>query len=215
MPELGVDEVLTTTRAVRRRLDLTRPIEPALVRECLAIALQAPTGGNNQDWHFVVVTDAAKRAAVAEEFKAGALEYAQMEKPAKPRREFTDDEKAARKRVMASSGYLFEHLAEVPCLVIACVEGRFDGAPLVVQATAFARSSPPYGASCSRRVPAARPSGSSDRPAHGHPLQTVPTEMLGRPAFNAGDAAGSGCGPISDAGVAACASHVMRSDPET
>ena len=137
MPELGVDEVLTTTRAVRRRLDLTRPIESALVRECLAIALQAPTGGNNQDWHFVVVTDATKRAAVAEEFKAGAIEYAQMEKPARPTRQFTDDEKAARKRVMASAGYLFEHLEEVPCLVIACVEGRFDGAPLVVQATAF------------------------------------------------------------------------------
>lgn len=137
MPELGVDEVLTTTRAVRRRLDLTRPIELALLRECLAIALQAPTGGNNQDWHFVVVTDAAKRAAIAQEFQAGAIEYSQMEKPAKPAREFSDDEKAARKRVMSSSGYLFEHLEDVPCLVIACVEGRFDGTPLVVQATAF------------------------------------------------------------------------------
>ncbi len=137
MPELGVDEVLTTTRAVRRRLDLTRPIEPALVRECLAIALQAPTGGNNQDWHFVVVTDAAKRAAIADEFKAGAIEYTQMEKPAKPAREFTGEEKVARKRVVSSAGYLFEHLEDVPCFVIACLEGRFDGAPLVVQATAF------------------------------------------------------------------------------
>ena len=137
MHELGVDEVLTTTRAVRRRLDLTRPIDPALLRECLAIALQAPTGGNNQDWHFVVVTDAATRGAIAEEFKAGAIDYTQMEKPKKPSRQLTDDEKAARKRVVASAGHLFEHLHEVPAMVIACVEGRFDGAPLVVQATAF------------------------------------------------------------------------------
>jgi nitroreductase len=137
MPELGTDDVLTTTRAVRRRLDLTRAVEPALLRECLTIALQAPTGGNNQDWHFVVVTDVAKRAEIAEEFKTGALEYTQMEKPEKPSRRFTDGEKAARKRVVASAGYLFEHLHEVPCMVIACVEGRFDGMPLVVQATAF------------------------------------------------------------------------------
>ncbi len=137
MPELGVDEVLTTTRAVRRRLDLSRPVDPALLRECLSLALQAPTGGNNQDWHFVVVTDSEKRALVAEEFRAGAAEYAQMPKPDRPRRELTDDERAARKRVMSSAGYLFEHLHEVPALVIPCVDGRVDGAAPVVQATTF------------------------------------------------------------------------------
>jgi nitroreductase len=137
VPELDADTVLTTTRAVRRRLDLTRPIEPALLRECLSIALQAPTGGNNQNWHFVIVTDPAKRAAIAAEFKAGAIEYTQMDKPETPRRELTDEEKAARKRVVSSAGYLFEHLHEVPALVIACIDGRFDGTPLVVQATAF------------------------------------------------------------------------------
>ena len=137
MHELGVDEVLTTTRAVRRRLDLTRPVEPALLRECLSLALQAPTGGNNQDWHFVVVTDADTRVAIAEEFRAGAAEYAQLPKPDRPRREFTDDEKAARKRVMSSAGYLFEHLHEVPAFVIPCIDGRWDGAPPVVQATTF------------------------------------------------------------------------------
>ena len=134
---IGVDEMLTTTRAVRRRLDLTRPVDPVLLRECLEVALQAPTGGNDQGWHFVVVSDAAKRAAVAEEFRAGAIEYAQREKAERKRRTLTDDERAARKRVMSSSGYLFEHLHEVPVLVIPCVEGRFDGAALTDQATAF------------------------------------------------------------------------------
>lgn len=137
MRELGVDEVLTTTRAVRRRLDVTRPVEPALLRECLTLALQAPTGGNNQDWHFVVVTDAQKRAAIAEEFRAGAPLYSQRPRIERLPRTYTDDEKTARKRVMSSAGYLFEHLHEIPVLVIPCIEGRFDGEPLAVQATAF------------------------------------------------------------------------------
>jgi nitroreductase len=142
MPELGVDDVLTTTRSVRRRLDLTRPVDPALLRECLALALQAPSGGNDQGWHFVVVTDPKLRVAVADAFRRGAIEYAQRPKSARTStrsstRTFTDEERAARKRVMASAAYLFEHLHEVPALVIPCIEGRVDGAPLVDQATTF------------------------------------------------------------------------------
>ena len=126
---LSADHVLTTTRAVRRRLDLTRPVDPELVRECIELALQAPTGGNDQGWHFVVVTDAATRAAVADVFRRGAVDYAQRERSPRPRlRERTDDERAARQRVMASSGFLFEHLHEVPVLVIPCFTGRIDGA---------------------------------------------------------------------------------------
>lgn len=137
VPSLGADDVLTTTRAVRRRLDFSRDVDPALIRECLTIALQAPTGGNDQGWHFVVVSDADQRAAVSDEFRAGAIAYAQRDKPQRKRRELADDERAARKRVMASSGYLFEHLHKVPVLVIPCVEGRFDGAAVTDQATAF------------------------------------------------------------------------------
>ena len=58
---LGLDELLTTTRAVRRRLDLDRPVERSVIEECLQIALQAPSGSNRQRWHFVVVTDQDKR----------------------------------------------------------------------------------------------------------------------------------------------------------
>ena len=142
MRELGVDEVLTTTRAVRRRLDLERPVAPELLRACLEPALQAPSGGNDQGWHFVVVTDPGLRAAVADAFRRGAFEYAGRQKPrrdpaAGPGRRFSDQERAARKRVMASAAYLFEHLHEVPALVIPCVEGRFEDAPPVDQATAF------------------------------------------------------------------------------
>jgi nitroreductase len=133
-----VDHVLTTTRAVRRRLDLDRPVDPALVRECLTVALQAPTGGNNQGWHFVVVTDPSTRSAVADVFRRGAIAYAERrDRPSPPGRARTEAERAARRRVMASAGYLFEHLHRVPVLVIPCIEGRAEAGALVDQATAF------------------------------------------------------------------------------
>ena len=138
MGPLSIDDVLTTTRAVRRRLDLSRPVEPELLTECLTLALQAPTGGNDQGWHFVVVTDPERRAALADLFRRGAIEYAQRPKPPRPgRRPRTDADRSARARVMSSAGYLFEHLHEVPALVVPCVAGRVDEAPLVDQATTF------------------------------------------------------------------------------
>jgi nitroreductase len=113
-------------------------VERSLLRECLSIALQAPSGGNDQGWHFVVVTDPTRRAALAELFRRGALEYGQRTvRPPKPARSRTDAERTARRRVMESAGYLFEHLHEVPALVVACVDGRVEHLALVDQATAF------------------------------------------------------------------------------
>jgi nitroreductase len=131
-----VEQLLTTTRAVRRRLDLGRPVAEGLLRECLTIALQAPTGGNEQRWHFVVVADPARRAAVADVYRQAAITFAGRARPPR-RRELTDDERAARRRVLASAGYLFEHLHEVPVLVLPCVEGRADAGDLADQATAY------------------------------------------------------------------------------
>ena len=74
--ELSVDEVLSTTRAVRKRLDLTRPVERDLLEECLRLGLQAPTASNSQPWHFVVVTDPGTRAALAECYRTGWAAYA-------------------------------------------------------------------------------------------------------------------------------------------
>src|SRR2546426_7837634 len=73
--DLSPDELLTTTRSVRRRLDFSRPVEPEVIRQCLAIALQAPTGGNRQGWHFVVVTDAEKRRALGDIYRRGGALY--------------------------------------------------------------------------------------------------------------------------------------------
>jgi len=61
-----VDELLSTTRAVRKRLDLTRPVGREVIVECIQLAMQAPTGSNAQDWRWLVITDADKRAAIAD-----------------------------------------------------------------------------------------------------------------------------------------------------
>jgi len=68
MPQLklSADEVLTTTRAVRKRLDFDRPVEMSVLRECLDIATQAPSGSNSQGWHFVLVTDPDKKRTIAD-----------------------------------------------------------------------------------------------------------------------------------------------------
>ena len=75
---LTADEVLTTTRSVRKRLDFDRPVDRATVEECLEIALQAPTGSNRQGWHWVVVEDADKKRAVAEVYQRNFEEYRSM-----------------------------------------------------------------------------------------------------------------------------------------
>jgi len=110
------DHVLTTTRAVRKRLDLDRPVEPAVITECLALAAQAPTGANRQDWRFVVVTDPDLRAAVAEYYRSGAADYLKAAIDAAR----TDQQR----RVAKSSLHLMQNLARVPVLVLPCVKGR-------------------------------------------------------------------------------------------
>ncbi|ALE83940.1 nitroreductase family protein [Pseudonocardia sp. HH130629-09] len=69
--DLSAEELLTTTRSVRRRLDLDRPVDPALLRRCIEIATQAPTGRHEQGWHFVVVTDPSVRTWLADLWRAG------------------------------------------------------------------------------------------------------------------------------------------------
>ncbi len=132
---LTPDELLTTTRAVRKRLDLTRAVEAEVIRECVEIAVQAPTGSNSQQWQFVIVTDAEKRQALAELYKQSYDRYraisvanAQEALAARPALAKIQE------RVVSSSDYLAEHLHEVPVHVIPCIRGRLEGAPVTQQA---------------------------------------------------------------------------------
>lgn len=136
--DLTPDQLLSTTRAVRKRLDFTRPVEPELIRECVELAVQAPTGSNNQRWHFLIVTDAEKRKALGEFYRQGMdavygpnSENSKQPPPSDPERARTQE------RVLSSAQYLAEHMHEVPVLVVPCIQGRFDGQPSAVQAGAW------------------------------------------------------------------------------
>ena len=129
MTELDLDQVdrlLTTTRAVRKRLDLTRPVPPGLILDCIRIATQAPAGGNYQKWRWVVVDDADKRQAIADAYRRAYQPYIDAQKAAVSER-IPDNETVG--RIMSSSDYLAHKLGEVPIHVIPCALGSVaDGA---------------------------------------------------------------------------------------
>ena len=141
MPKLNLsaDEVLTTTRAVRKRLDLDRPLDMADIRECLEIALQGPSGSNSQGWQFVLITDREKIEAIAGYYQQAFAEYEAG--PYQPTRQHVDDPsmKETQQRVLNSAQHLAAHLAQMPALLIPCCSGRADapGLPLSAMAGMF------------------------------------------------------------------------------
>lgn len=120
--QLPPDELLTTTRSVRKRLDLARPVPQQLIRECLEIALQAPSGSNRQSWHWVVVTDAGVRAAIGDVYRRAVEVYLASEGAAS--KLFADDpaRAAVQERVGDSVAYLGRHMGQVPVLLVPCLE---------------------------------------------------------------------------------------------
>lgn len=106
------DELLSTTRSVRKRLDLSRPVAFRMIEECLQIALQAPTGGNRQTWHWLAITDQQLRAKIGEYYRLSTERYLAARTP----------ETDSQRRVYDSSAYLARHMGEVPVQVIACIE---------------------------------------------------------------------------------------------
>lgn len=136
--DLTPDQVLATTRAVRKRLDLARPVEPELLRECIELATQAPTGSNSQRWHFVVVTNAQQRRALGEFYRQG-WDAAYGSGANGSQRRMPQDPELARTqgRVLSSAAYLAEHMHEVPVLVVPCIQGRFEDTSSAAQAGAW------------------------------------------------------------------------------
>jgi nitroreductase len=133
-PPLSIDELLSTTRAVRKRLDLSRPVPRDLLLECLRLAQQAPTASNAQNAHFVVVTDPEKRAALSDVYRRAFAIYRSSPRAAS-RLQFADPEhQASMPRVAASADYLAQHLHEVPVHVIPCITVRTEGQPIPAQA---------------------------------------------------------------------------------
>jgi len=131
---LDPDALLTTTRAVRKRLDLTRPVPDDLIRECVEVAMQAPSGSNMPTMRFVVIRDAAIKAAVGEVYRQCYAMYKSMDgiyigsidKGA-------DDANAQQQRSASSADFLGDHMGDAPALVIGCTEsGRADNVPAMM-----------------------------------------------------------------------------------
>lgn len=116
------DELLSTTRAVRKRLDLSRAVERQTILDCLTLALQAPTGSNRQGWRWIVVTEQVTRNALAEIYREGAGTYLA---------DARDGAEAGSQdgRVFDSAAYLAEHLQEVPVHVVPCIEANLPDNP--------------------------------------------------------------------------------------
>jgi len=132
---LTADEVLTTTRSVRKRLDFDRPVERSVVLECIDIALQAPTGSNSQGWQWMVVGDVDKKQAIADAYARHFNAYAQQ-----PGREYPEGDTRGERRphVRSSSQYLADNFQRAPYLVIPLIEGRLDeGLNSFAQASAW------------------------------------------------------------------------------
>jgi nitroreductase len=115
------DRLLSTTRAVRKRLDLTRPVEREVILDCLRLAVQAPTASNSQGWRWMVITDPDKRKLIAASYRKVGQGY--LEQAAGTEKD------AQTQRVYESALALSEILEQVPALVIPCIEGTLDGVP--------------------------------------------------------------------------------------
>ncbi|HEY5646132.1 MAG TPA: nitroreductase family protein [Pseudomonadales bacterium] len=127
---LSNDELLTTTRAVRKRLDFDRPVPESVLRECLEIAVQAPTGSNAQGWQFMFVTDADKRARIGELYAQAFSVYREMPVAIHKLHMDSGDQSltASQRRSASSADFLAENMGRAPVLMIPCIAGRTDNA---------------------------------------------------------------------------------------
>lgn len=122
--DLMPDELLTTTRAVRKRLDLSRPVEREVIEECVKIALQAPTASNMQQYHFIILTDPKIKAEIGKLYRKGGEDYFAS----------GSGRQGIGSRIRESSIYLVENIEKVPAMVIPCYRARPEGLPYSTQA---------------------------------------------------------------------------------
>jgi nitroreductase len=134
MLELGIDDLLTTTRSVRKRLDYERPVSRAVVEECAQLAFQAPNGGNVQGWGWVCVDDPATRSAMADLYRQGMRDHINRDRTGEAPY-LPGGSEAARQRMTESVMHLHDRMQEVPVLLVPTIDGRLDGASIFNQAS--------------------------------------------------------------------------------
>lgn len=141
--DLSPDELLSTTRAVRKRLDFDQPVSDELVRECVELAMQSPSGSNNMTMQFVVVRDAAKRQALGEIYRQCYAIYQSMDGVyVGSIKKDGAAEQAQQDRVATSADFLGDNMGLAPVLVIPCTMGRTDGMPAMVTGSMMANIVP-------------------------------------------------------------------------
>ena len=132
---LDADQLLSTTRAVRKRLDFSRPVPDDLIRECVAAAMQSPSGSNMMTMQFVIVRDEARRKAIGDVYRQVWDIYKESPMFIGGFDKGSDEANAQQQRSADSAGFLGEHMGEAPVLVLACTaSGRFDGQPAMATA---------------------------------------------------------------------------------
>lgn len=124
------DQLLSTTRAVRKRLDFERDVPMSTIKECMDLAVQAPSGSNAQGWQFVFVTDQEKRQKIGEYYREAFSHYRHM--PFAIHKLHSDSADASlansQERSASSADYLADNMAKAPVLMIPCIAGRIDNA---------------------------------------------------------------------------------------
>lgn len=125
---LSADQLLSTTRAVRKRLDLDRPVPKEVIKECMELAVQAPSGSNAQGWQFVFVTDPDKKAKIGDYYKQAFAPYRDMPMAIHKLHKESDDKNLteSQTRSASSADYLAENMGHAPVLMIPCIAGRTD-----------------------------------------------------------------------------------------
>ena len=121
--DLTPDELLKTTRSVRKRLDLTKPVPMAIIEECMDLALQAPTSTYGENWRFMIVTDPDKKRAIANWYKKGHELFIIRKNLLQGE---SKDVSSPENRVLSSINYLAENLQDIPALMVPCILGRLD-----------------------------------------------------------------------------------------
>ncbi len=130
-PDLTFDEILTTTRAVRKRLDVTRKVPRALIEECLEVAFQAPNGSNKNLWRWIIVDDPEMVAKLGAEYRTamGVLQSGQQTSM------FSDTSDSREEAKLLDSAYaLADKIGQMPALLIPLMPGRVEGKSVVEQA---------------------------------------------------------------------------------
>jgi nitroreductase len=129
-PQLGLsnDELLSTTRAVRKRLDFERPVSREVLDECMQMAVQAPSGSNAQGWQFMFVTDPDKRAKIGEYYGRAFAMYRDMPIAIHKLHMDSGDQSLthSQQRSADSADFLADNMGRVPVLMIPCIAGRTD-----------------------------------------------------------------------------------------